>query len=103
MKEFNWNNKKLIIADAVNGYDKIKAPKGYRILELWELVKLMQETKILSDYERGEFRIFYANKKEESNSYLRLYRLSYGYWYADDDGLACSSGDGRVVFMECEK
>lgn len=96
-KKFKWKAKEIIIAYAQEGYDKIIIPKGKRLLELWELVKLMQETNILLNYEKGPFRFFYAKRKKDGAR--GLLRGGGGDWVAVWGYLDYSGVAGRVVFI----
>jgi len=53
-------------------------PKGYRMLEFWQLIKLAQEKHpIIFETEKGSF-IFFHGKKD--NYLHRLNRGTYGGW-----------------------
>jgi len=69
-------------------------PKGYRLPEIWELVKLACEgNKKIFDTEKGSW-IFFWGKTH------RLCRDIYGCWGADLGSPFYSDADGRVVFVK---
>lgn len=84
-----------------------KCPKGYRIAELWELVKLMQETDELLNYEKGEWRYFVAKQtKDDKNKKIvrRLDRDGDCLWgVLWDDDLDDFYEDCRVVYVKVGK
>ncbi|MBU0978073.1 MAG: hypothetical protein KKD18_06655 [Nanoarchaeota archaeon] len=89
----------------VSSFEEAKklCPKGYRMLEIWELVKLAcEKNKSIFETEKGSW-IWFLSKTQEGHFIRRLYRLRGGDWGAGWDG---SLGDFnepcRVIFMKEE-
>lgn len=79
-----------------------KCPKGFRIPMMWELVKMMQETDYLLNYQKGESR-FFISKKNENNIVRGLFLYCGGGWSALWYSLANSLDYGLVVYLKVEK
>ena len=76
-------------------------PKGYRLPEIWELVKLACENnKKIFETEKEKWIFFWSNTKYKDYGALRLYRYADGYWVAVWGDLDDSSGDGWVVYVK---
>lgn len=86
---------------ALNYEEALKlCPKGYRIPEIWELVKLACENnKVIFETEKGKWIFFWSDTKYRNND-RRLLRYRYGNWSADWDNLDYSNENGRVVFVK---
>jgi hypothetical protein len=75
-------------------------PKGYRMLEIWELVKFACENNnVIFETEKG-FWIFFWSSTKVKDGVLRLCRDCYGGWDALWDYLGDSGDDGRVVYFK---
>lgn len=78
-------------------------PKGYRMLEICELVRIgREEHPIIFDTEKGKCISFWSSTKTK-NGVHRLYlnrNLDVDTNYGD---LTVSSGDGRVFFVKVEE
>lgn len=84
---------------------KKKCPKGYRLPEIWELVKLACEgEKKIFKTDKGKFIFFWSSSLYRKHSVRRLYRDwggSWGaYWGAYWGGLDDSYAYGRVVYVK---
>jgi hypothetical protein len=87
-------------------YEEAKklCPKGYRMPEIWELVKLACENnKIIFETEKDKWIFFWSGTIYRNTSVPRLSRGRYGYWVAYWYGLALSLDAGRVVYVKIEK
>lgn len=80
-----------------------KCPKGFRLPEIWELVKLYLATDYLKEYEKGNWRWFLSSTKE-GTGVRRLNRDRDGDWLAgwsdDFDGFG---EDCRVCYVREKK
>lgn len=84
-------------------YDQIEVPKGFRLPEMWELYFIMQNSKEIREWEKGEWLVFYARGDTynlKNNTICVLFRdgnLSLG---TGDWDLAYSNEYGRVIFIK---
>lgn len=77
-----------------------KCPKGYRLPEIWELVKLAcEKNKIIFETEKGNWIFFWSNKLD-GDYYQRLNRLTDGDWDTGWYDIGDSYSDGRVVYIK---
>lgn len=75
-------------------------PKGYRIPEIWELVKLACENHpIIVDTEKGDWIFFWSSTKYRDFGVRRVDRGGGGGWVGGWGDLAGSDDAGRVVFV----
>lgn len=75
-------------------------PKGYRMPEIWELVKLACENHpIIVDTEKGDWIFFWSSTKYKDFGVRGLDRYRGGGWSAGWNVLADSGDGGRVVFV----
>jgi len=79
-----------------------QCPKGYRMIYLWELIKLVEEGKEIFNYEKGFYRYFLCkqNKQDKKAKIVRrLDRDSDGSWYASWSDVLDSDDYYRVVYV----
>ena len=78
-----------------------KCPKGYRMLEIWELVKLASEkNKVIFETEKGNW-IWFLSKTKKGDYFRRLSRDRGGPWDAGWGGdLDDFFGGCRVVYQK---
>lgn len=82
---------------------KDKCLKGYRLPEIWELVKLAcEKNEAIFETEKGNFIFFWSNTLVGDNRARKLGRYRYGVWYANWGGLSDSDVGGRVVYFKDE-
>jgi len=91
------------IQDWIKPYNEIVIPKGFRLIEDYELMWLIRKatTKFLGKY-KGEYNYFWIAQ----TPYVKANNYSSGLYlngnlglYLYDDGLSDSDEDGRVVFV----
>ena len=89
----------------VSSFEEAKklCPKGYRMLEIWELVKLAcEKNKIIFETEKGSW-IWFLSKTQEGDFIRGLYRSRNGSWGANWNDYLDYFGEGcRVIFMKEE-
>lgn len=85
-------------------YNKIKVPKGWKLIEIWQLAYIL-ESKYCNEFLgkfKGKYSLFWCSQTKfaKDNGYsCGVNRGWSGSWDADWDGLVGSGGDGRVAFV----
>ena len=78
-----------------------KCPKGYRMLEIWELVKLACEgEKKIFETEKDRWLAFWSKTLYGDYGARRLSRNRYGYWGAYWGNLSNTEAGGRVIYVK---
>ena len=96
------------IIDYSGLYNKIKVPKGCRLINIQEIITLLEsneENKFLGKY-KNIYNYFWIKQRKydkKNNNTCRVYRYGGGGWYASWDGFGVSGSYGRVVFVEENK
>ena len=95
---------KIIKAETYQEAEK-NCPKGYRMLYLWEMMKLIEEGngKKILNYEKSRWRIFWGKQSKEDVKNEIVYRLDrdvWGYWSAYWYDLPGSYENGRAVYIK---
>lgn len=76
-------------------------PKGYRMLEIWELMKLACEKHpIIFDTDKDKGIFFWSSSLIRQDIILSLYRDVDGFWLAFWDCLSNSGDFDRVFFIK---
>ena len=98
MKSIKIDNLTVSYPIVAISYDEAEklCPKGWRIPKIWELVEIYLTSGLIKGYEKGTWRMFWAD------GVRRLCRSSEGFWGAYD-GSRNSFDCGRVVFVKEEK
>ncbi len=92
------------IQDWDKPYNEIEIPKGFRLIkveELWKLLDSKEADSFLGNY-KGEYNWFHCaqTKNDKREKWGRRLCLGRGLnLSSDDEDLASSYGDGRVVFV----
>ena len=96
------------IIDYSGLYNKIKVPKGCRLINIQEIITLLEsneENKFLGKY-KNIYNYFWIKQRKydkKNNNACRVYRGSVGNWDAYWSGFDYSGSYGRVVFVEENK
>ena len=96
------------IIDYSGLYNKIKVPKGCRLINIQEIIILLEsneENKFLGKY-KNIYNYFWIKQRKydkKNNNACRVVRGGGGYWDAGWDRFGVSVSYGRVVFVEENK
>ena len=96
------------IIDYSGLYNKIKVPKGCRLINIQEIITLLEsneENKFLGKY-KNIYNYFWIKQRKydkKNNNACRVYRSVDGYWGANWGRFDYSYSYGRVVFVEENK
>jgi hypothetical protein len=95
------------IIDWNKPYNEIVIPKGFRLIKVWELMKLLESKerdKFLDSY-KSKYNWFWCEQTTyaKANNYFSwLYMDGDLYIGSNSEYLASSYSDGRVVFVKLE-